>query len=74
MEGNLINMALSEGFGYVLFVMLLFYILKKQDERDKKAEERESNYQKIIQEFTAKLPTIETGIQDIKEELKEMKK
>lgn len=44
--------ALSEGLGYGLFCCLLFYVLKKQETRDKNSELREAKYQIIIQEWT----------------------
>lgn len=48
----LLTKAISQGLGYALFVFLLFYVLKKQETRDKSSEEREAKYQSIIQELT----------------------
>lgn len=45
--------ALSEGLGYGLFVILLFYVLKKQETRDTNSELREMKYQQIITELTS---------------------
>lgn len=55
---EIIKSALQQGLGYALFCFLLFYVLKKQDERDKKAEEREKNYQEIITDLTEKFSII----------------
>lgn len=55
----LMQKALSQGLGYALFVVLLFYVLKQQEKRDikteereKKSEEREAKYQEIITELS----------------------
>ena len=45
--------ALKQGIGYAMFVALLFYVLKKQGERDSKSEEREAKYQALITELTS---------------------
>jgi hypothetical protein len=57
--------ALSEGLGYGLFCVLLYYILKqqekrdaKQDSRDEKSGERESTYQRVILELTKNFEAI----------------
>jgi hypothetical protein len=50
--------AISEGLGYALFVILLFYVLKKQETRDTKSEKREINYQNIITDLTKKFEII----------------
>ena len=49
---NILTKALSEGLGYALFVVLLFYVLKKQEVRDTNSELREAKYQSIIQDLT----------------------
>lgn len=51
----ILNKALSEGLGYALFVVLLFYVLKQQEKRDLKSEQREEKYQAIISEITQDL-------------------
>lgn len=68
-ETEIIKLATQQGLWAVLFVALLFYILKKQEERDKKSEEREKNYQDIIARLTEKFNIIE----DIKTDVKEVK-
>ena len=52
MDAILTNLMSTQGLMAVLFVWLLFYVLKKQGERDAKSEERETKYQAIISELT----------------------
>ena len=49
----ILTKAIGEGLGYGLFVVLLFYVLKKQGERDLKSEVREAKYQALITELTS---------------------
>ena len=49
--------------------MAVFYTLKKQEQRDKRSEEREENYQSITEELTSKFNIIE----DIKVMLKRLR-
>ncbi|WP_243116723.1 BhlA/UviB family holin-like peptide [Marinisporobacter balticus] len=53
----------------VLTVALIFYILKTQEKRDLRQEERELKYQNIISNLTEKLNLVE----DIKEDVSEIK-
>lgn len=48
----ILTKAISQGLGYGLFVVLLFYVLKKQETRDVNSEAREMKYQQIIGELT----------------------
>ena len=61
------NTALSQGIWAVLSVFLLFYILKAQEKRDQKQEEREKNYQEIITKITDKLCVVEEVKRDVEE-------
>jgi len=71
----IVGKALSEGLGYALFVWLLFYILKqqekrdlKQDDRDIKSGDREKTYQNVILELTKNseaVSNINTAVQSI---------
>ena len=45
--------ALKQGIGYAMFVVLLFYVLKKQETRDINSEAREAKYQALITELTS---------------------
>ncbi|KPU43661.1 bacteriocin UviB precursor [Oxobacter pfennigii] len=72
METEVLKLAASQGIWAALFVTLLFYVLKKQEVRDKKADEREAKYQEIIKELTEKLNIVEIvkdDVNDIKDEL-----
>ena len=62
-----------QGVGYGAFAVLIWYTLKKQDERDKKSEEREKTYQAIIKDTVDKLNIvveIKKDIQEIKRKMK----
>ena len=48
----IMNSALEQGLGYAMFFFLFIYVLKKQETRDLKSEERETKYQEIISELT----------------------
>lgn len=64
---DILKMALNQGLGYALFVCLLFYVLKQQEKRDEKADERETKYQNIISELSAKYSEIAKDVKDIKD-------
>jgi len=65
----ILTKAISEGLGYAMFCFLLFYVLKKQESRDLKSEERETKYQDIIQELTTtiscKIDKVEIKVEEI---------
>ncbi|WP_346887478.1 BhlA/UviB family holin-like peptide [Clostridium sp. UBA1056] len=72
MENELLNVATSQGIWALLSMSLLFYILKAQEKRDLKQEERENKYQEIISKLTEKFTIVETikkDIEDIKESI-----
>ncbi|SMC17103.1 BhlA holin family protein [Clostridium acidisoli DSM 12555] len=69
MENEVLKMAMQQGMWAVLFVVLLFYVLKEQEKRDKKAEEREGKYQEIINKLTDKFSILE----DVKKDIEEVK-
>ena len=69
MENEMIKLAASQGFWAVMSVSLLFYILKNQEKRDIKQEEREMNYQDIISKMSDKLIIVE----DIKRDVGDVK-
>ncbi len=56
------KMALSQGLGYALFVLLLLYVLKTTGERENK-------YQTLLDALAEKFNVVE----DIKEDVKEIK-
>lgn len=74
MESEVIKYAMSQGLWAVLFVLLLFYVLKQQEKRDLKSDEREKNYQTtinknqgIIQELAENLNVVEEVKKDVED-------
>ena len=70
LDEKLIEMAATQGIWALLSIALIFYILKAQEKRDVRQEERETNYQNIIAGLSDKLNLVE----DIKTEISEIKK
>jgi hypothetical protein len=68
LEERIIELASNQGIWTVLTVALIFYILKNQEKRDLRQEEREIKYQNIISNLTEKLNLIE----DVKEDVSEI--
>lgn len=62
MESEVLQLAASQGLWAILFVCLLFYVLKENSKR-------EQSFQDIILALTEKLDTLES----IKEDLEEIK-
>lgn len=69
LESELVKVALSQGLWSALTVSLIFYILKNQEKRDVMQEQREKNYQDIIEKLTDKFNIIE----DVKKDVEEIK-
>ncbi|WMJ77680.1 MULTISPECIES: BhlA/UviB family holin-like peptide [unclassified Sedimentibacter] len=69
MEEKLFEVAATQGIWAVLSISLIFYILKAQEKRDTRQEEREKNYQNIITMLSDKLNIVE----DIKSDISEIK-
>jgi len=76
MENDILKEAISYGIFAMLFCYLLLYILKLQERRDEESQKREEKYQQIISENQ----TILTGltnkfniVDNIKEDVKEIK-
>lgn len=70
MEEPLYELAKTQGIWALLSIVLIFYILKAQEKRDTRQEERESSYQAIISGLSEKLNIVE----DIKNDISEIKK
>jgi len=66
-EKEILTSALSQGIWAVLSVFLLFYILRAQEKRDQKQEEREQSYQDIISKLTDKLGIVDEVKKDVEE-------
>ncbi|NSB13547.1 BhlA/UviB family holin-like peptide [Clostridium beijerinckii] len=60
MYDDLIKVAMTQGIWTLLSCVLIVYILKVQETRDLKQEEREKNYQEIIKELTDKLNLLDS--------------
>lgn len=69
METSIIDAALTQSIWAALSIALIFYILKKQEARDKAQAERETKYQDIINNLTNKLGILE----DLEEKVEELK-
>ena len=69
MENEIIKMASSQGMWATLTVGLIFYVLKSQEKRDVRQEDRENKYQEIIINITEKLNLVE----DVKKDVKDIK-
>jgi beta-lactamase regulating signal transducer with metallopeptidase domain len=65
MEETILNIAATQGIWAVVAVGLIFYILKTQEKRDVRQEERERNFQMIIIDLTKHLDTIEELKEDV---------
>ena len=69
MEEKIIEMAATQGVWALLSIVLIFYIIKTQEKRDLRQEEREKTYQNIISSLTDKINLVE----DIKEDVEQIK-
>ena len=67
METTVMNVAGSQGIWAVLAVFLLIYIVKSNEQRDTKQEEREKNYQTVIESLTEKFQILNQVQSDLKE-------
>lgn len=69
LDRELIKIVSTQGVWAILSFTLIFYILKAQEKRDIKQEEREKKYQYIIEQLTEKFEKIYREIQDIKQSI-----
>ena len=67
METTVMNVAVSQGIWAVLAVFLLIYIVKSNEQRDTTQEEREKNYQTVIESLTEKFQILNQVQSDLKE-------
>ena len=61
------EIASSQGIWTALTVGLIFYILKNQEKRDLRQEDREKKYQDIISNLTDKFNLVEEVKKDVEE-------
>lgn len=69
METEIFKIAISQGFGYVLFTFLLVYVLKTTQDRENELNSTIDKNQSIIQYLVVKLNLIE----DVKRDVQEIK-
>ena len=67
MENKIIELIGTQGAWALLSVVLIFYILKAQEKRDCRQEERERKYQDIIKTMSDKLGILSNLSEDIKD-------
>ena len=67
MENEIMKIAASQGIWAALSIVLILYILKAQEKRDLKQEEREEKYQTIISNLSEKFSIMEKVKNDVKE-------
>lgn len=65
MESEIIKLASTQGIWTVLSVVLLFYIIRNQEKRDQKQDEREAKYQDLLQKLTEQLNMVKEMKEDI---------
>ena len=66
-ETTVINVELSQRIWAELEDILLIYIVKSNEQRDTKQEEREKNYQTVIESLTEKFQILNQVQSDLKE-------
>ena len=64
---KVLQLELDNGIWAALSIILIFYILKAQEKRDLRQDEREEKYQKIISELTEKFYIVEEVKKDVEE-------
>lgn len=67
METEIFKLAVTNGIFCVLFIFLLFYVLKKSDEREKKLYEEIEKSRGLLEKFSEKYDIIINEIKDIKD-------
>lgn len=74
LESQIFKLAATQGIWAVLFLVLLYYILKSQEKRDRRQEEREEKYQELTQNLVNKFDVvkdIQDNVAGIKQSLKQ---
>lgn len=67
MENQIFKLAASQGVWALLSVLLIFYILRAQEKRDIKQEEREKSYYNLINKLINKFSSVDNIERDFKE-------
>lgn len=66
MSDEILRLVSSQGIWAVLSFILIYYILKAQEQRDLKQDQREKNYQDIISNLTNKFELIHSDLDELK--------
>lgn len=69
MSDEMLQLVSSQGVWAILSFVLIYYIVKAQEKRDEKQDEREKNYQILISELTQKFELIHSDVSKIKNKL-----
>ncbi len=69
MGSEVLKIATTQGVWATVAVALIFYILKSQEKRDQKQDEREKKYQEIVENLTEQLYIVK----ELKENIEEIK-
>lgn len=72
LDNEILKIASTQGIWATLSVALIFYVIKNQEKRDIRQEERENKYQDIISMLSNELSIvngIKDDIKDIKDQL-----
>lgn len=72
MFDKILELIISQGVWTLLSFVLIFYILKAQEKRDLKQDERESKYQEIISNLSSKFEVISLDLKEIKNKLENL--
>ena len=65
MESEIIKLASTQGIWTVLSVVLLSYVIRNQEKRDQKQDEREAKYQDLLHKLTEQLNMVKEMKEDI---------
>lgn len=71
---KLFDLVASQGIWTLLSFILIYYILKEQENRDIKQNSRELKYQELIADLTSKFDLLHSDIQDLKSNLVDQNK
>ncbi len=69
MSNEIIQLVSSQGIWSLLSFLLIYYIVKTQEKRDEKQDDREKNYQALIADLTEKFELIHSDVSEIKNKL-----
>lgn len=69
METQVFNAAATQGFFAILFVCLLFYVIKTQDKREQKGEEREQQLIQALEQAQRNNQQLALAVQKLSEDV-----